>query len=154
MTLGQDTARGTGDGARLAARMMIGGEQVDAADGQTFDVVNPATGAVIATAPLGGREDVDRAVVAARKAFDDPKGWATWAAGKRGRTLAKFAALVKQNSEELAQLETANGGKPITSSRGEVVGASLVFDYYAGAANKVFGQTIPVSKPGIDMTLR
>jgi betaine-aldehyde dehydrogenase len=154
MTLGQDTASGTGDGARIAARMMIGGEQVDAADGQTFDVVNPATGSVIATAPLGGREDVDRAVAAARRAFDDPKGWATWAAGKRGRTLAKFAALVKQNSEELAQLETANGGKPITSSRGEVVGASLVFDYYAGAANKVFGQTIPVSKPGIDMTLR
>ncbi|HKB27434.1 MAG TPA: aldehyde dehydrogenase family protein [Candidatus Limnocylindrales bacterium] len=154
MTLGQDTARGTGDGARIAARMMIGGVQVEAADGQTFDVVNPATGSIIASAPLGGREDVDRAVAAARKAFDDPKGWATWAAGKRGRTLAKFAALVKGNSEELAQLETANGGKPITSSRGEVVGASLVFDYYAGAANKVFGQTIPVSKPGIDMTLR
>ena len=154
MTLGQDTGRGTGDGARIAARMMIGGEQVEAADGQTFDVVNPATGSIIASAPLGGREDVDRAVAAARKAFDDPKGWATWAAGKRGRTLAKFAALVKGNSEELAQLETANGGKPITSSRGEVVGASLVFDYYAGAANKVFGQTIPVSKPGIDMTLR
>jgi betaine-aldehyde dehydrogenase len=154
MTLGQDTARGTGDRASHVARMVIGGEQVDAADGQTFDVVNPATGSVIATAPLGGREDVDRAVAAARKAFDDRKGWATWAAGKRGRTLAKFAALVKQNSEELAQLETANGGKPITSSRGEVVGASLVFDYYAGAANKVFGQTIPVSKPGIDMTLR
>jgi len=135
-------------------KMMIGGQSIEAADGQTFEVVNPATGSVIATAPLGGREDVDRAVAAARKAFDDPKGWATWAAGKRGRTLAKFAALVKQNSEELAQLETANGGKPITSSRGEVVGASLVFDYYAGAANKVFGQTIPVSKPGIDMTLR
>jgi betaine-aldehyde dehydrogenase len=135
-------------------RMVIGGEGADAADGQTFDVVNPATGAVIAKAPLGGREDVDRAVAAARKAFDDPKGWATWAAGKRGRTLAKFAALVKGHSEELAQLETANGGKPITSSRGEVVGASLVFDYYAGAANKVFGQTIPVSKPGIDLTLR
>jgi acyl-CoA reductase-like NAD-dependent aldehyde dehydrogenase len=135
-------------------RMVIGGEGADAADGQTFDVVNPATGAIIAKAPLGGRQDVDRAVAAARKAFDDPKGWATWAAGKRGRTLAKFAALVKGNSEELAQLETANGGKPITSSRGEVVGASLVFDYYAGAANKVFGQTIPVSKPGIDLTLR
>ena len=155
MTLGQDAARATGDaGAPIAARMIVGGEQVDAADGQTFEIVNPATGNVIATAPLGGREDVDRAVAAARKAFDDPKGWANWAAGKRGRSLAKLAALVKQHSEELAQLETANGGKPITSSRGEVVGASLVFDYYAGAANKVFGQTIPVSKPGIDMTLR
>src|SRR5215212_4428765 len=133
--------------------MMIGGESVDAADGQTFEVTNPATGKVIATAPLGGREDVDRAVEAARRAFDDRKGWANWAAGKRGRSLAKLAALVKQHSEELARLET-HTGKPITSSRGEVVGASLVFDYYAGAANKLFGQTIPVSKPGIDMTLR
>ena len=140
--------------APTTLRMLIGGESVDAADGQTFDVVNPATGAVIATAPLGGREDVDRAVAAARKAFDDRKGWANWAAGKRGRTLAKFASLLKQHSEELAQLETANVGKPIGGSRGEVVGASLVFDYYAGAANKVFGQTIPVSKPGIDLTLR
>jgi betaine-aldehyde dehydrogenase len=136
------------------ARMVIGGEQVDAADGQTFEVVNPATGKVIATAPLGGREDVDRAVVAAKKAFEDRKGWATWAAGKRGRTLSKFASLIKANSEELARLESRNVGKPITGARGEVVGASLVFDYYAGAANKIFGETIPVSKPGLDFTLR
>ena len=137
-----------------ALRMMIGGESVDAADGQTFEIVNPATGSVIATAPLGGKTDVDRAVEAAQKAFDDPKGWATWAAGKRGRTLAKFASLIKAKTDELAWLETRNTGKPITSSRGETVGASLVFDYYAGAANKVFGQTIPVSKPGLDLTLR
>ena len=135
-------------------RMTIGGQAVDAADGQTFDVVNPATRRVIATAPLGGKADVDRAVDAARLAFDDPKGWRTWAPGKRGRSLAKFAALVKDRSDELAWLETRNVGKPITSSRGEVIGASLVFDYYAGAANKIFGQTIPVSKPGLDFTLR
>jgi betaine-aldehyde dehydrogenase len=135
-------------------KMMIGGQSVDAADGQTFEVVNPATGGVIATAPLGGKTDVDRAVEAAQKAFDDPKGWATWAAGKRGRTLAKFAALIKDKSDELAWLETRNVGKPIGGSRGEIIGASLVFDYYAGAANKVFGQTIPVSKPGLDLTLR
>ena len=137
-----------------AVRMVVGGQQVDAADGQTFDVVNPADGQVIARAPLGGREDVDRAVAAAQKAFEDPKGWANWAAGKRGRTLAKFAALVKTNTEELAQLESRNIGKPISGARGEVIGASLVFDYYAGAANKVFGETIPVSKPGLDFTLR
>ncbi len=137
-----------------AMKMMIGGQSVDAADGQTFDIVNPATGAVIATAPLGGKNDVDLAVAAAQKAFEDPRGWANWAAGKRGRTLAKFAALIKDKSEELAWLETRNVGKPIGSSRGEIIGASLVFDYYAGAANKVFGQTIPVSKPGLDLTLR
>src|SRR4029079_5519233 len=77
------------------ARMVIGGETVDAADGQTFEVANPATGRVIATAPLGGREDVDRAVAAAQKAFDDRKGWASWAAGKRGRSLSKASQPVK-----------------------------------------------------------
>jgi betaine-aldehyde dehydrogenase len=152
MAMEQATPQASTEAARL--RMVIGGETVDAADGQTFDVVNPADGRTIATAPLGGKEDVDRAVAAARKAFDDPKGWSSWAAGKRGRTLAKFAALIKDRSEELARLESRNTGKPITSARGEVIGASLVFDYYAGAANKIFGQTIPVSKPGLDITLR
>jgi betaine-aldehyde dehydrogenase len=139
---------------QTAVRMVIGGDSVEAADGQTFDVINPATGAVMATVPLGGREDVDRAVAAAQAAFEDRKGWATWAAGKRGRSLSKLAALIKANTEELAQLESRNVGKPITSARGEVVGTSLVFEYYAGAANKIFGQTIPVSKPGLDLTLR
>ena len=154
MTPEQHATLDTAPDTPTVARMVIGGETVDAADGQTFDVVNPANGTVIATAPLGGREDVDRAVAAAQKAFEDRKGWANWAAGKRGRTLAKFAALIKADSEELAQLESRNIGKPITGARGEIVGASLVFDYYAGAANKVFGQTIPVSKPGLDLTLR
>ncbi|MEA2611980.1 MAG: hypothetical protein QOG32_1706 [Chloroflexota bacterium] len=142
------------DDAPTPVRMIIGGDHVDAADGQTFEVVNPATGKVIATAPLGGPADVDRAVEAARRAFDDRKGWASWAAGKRGRTLAKLAALIKEHTEELAQLESRNVGKPITGARGEITGVSLVFDYYAGAANKLFGQTIPVSKPGLDLTLR
>jgi betaine-aldehyde dehydrogenase len=140
--------------APTVARMVIGGESVEAADGQTFDVVNPATGRTIATAPLGGREDVDRAVAAARAAFDAPKGWPTWAAGKRGRSHAKLADLIKKHSDELAWLESRNVGKPITGARGEVVGASLVFDYYGGAANKLTGQTIPVTKPGLDLTLR
>ena len=100
--------------------MVIGGESVDAADGQTFDVIDPATGNVIATVPLGGREDVDRAVAAAQKAFEDRKGWATWAAGKRGRSLAKLAALIKEHTEELSQLESRNVGKPISGARGEV----------------------------------
>ena len=142
------------DDAPTPVRMIIGGDHVDAADGQTFEVVNPATGKIIATAPLGGPADVDRAVEAARRAFDDRKGWASWAAGKRGRTLAKLAALIKEHTEELAQLESRNVGKPITGARGEITGVSLVFDYYAGAANKLFGQTIPVSKPGLDLTLR
>jgi acyl-CoA reductase-like NAD-dependent aldehyde dehydrogenase len=140
--------------APIRAQMLIGGEAVDAADGQTFELVNPATGRGIGTAALGGKADVDRAVDAATKAFEDRKGWANWAAGKRGRTLAKYAALVKQHSDELAGTETRNMGKAITNSRGEAVGVSLVLDYYAGAANKVFGETIPVGRPGIELTLR
>ena len=133
-------------------KMIIGGEQTDAADGQTFEVVNPATGEVMARAPLAGPQDVDRAVKAARDAFDGP--WSTWSASKRGRTLAKYAALVKQQIEDLAQLESANVGKPITGARGEALAVSLVLEYYAGAANKLFGETIPVSAPGLDFTLR
>jgi acyl-CoA reductase-like NAD-dependent aldehyde dehydrogenase len=136
------------------ARMVIGGETVDALDGQTFQVTDPARGVVFATAPQGGKADVDRAVAAALAAYDDPKGWSSWSASKRGRTLMKLSNLVKQHLEELAQLECRNGGKPIGGARGEILGVSLVFEYYAGAANKVFGETIPVSKPGLDFTLR
>ena len=102
MTTESTSPATTAPAAPTTARMLIGGESVDAADGQTFDVVDPANGRTIATAPLGGREDVDRGVAAAQAAFEDRKGWANWAAGKRGRTLAKLADLIKKNSEELA----------------------------------------------------
>jgi acyl-CoA reductase-like NAD-dependent aldehyde dehydrogenase len=134
------------------AKMFIGGEQVDALDGQTFEVHNPATGEVIAHAPLGGKADVDRAVEAAQKAFDGP--YAKWSAAKRGRTLQKFSDLVKKANEELAQIDRENVGKPIVASRGESFAVSLVLEYYAGAANKHFGETIPTSIPGFDFTLR
>jgi len=135
-------------------QMIIGGEGVAAADGQTFDVVNPATGEVMARAPLGGKADVDRAVAAAQAAFDDPKGRSNWSAAKRGRALLKYANLIKDHIEELAQLESRNVGKPIKSARGEALAVSLVFEYYAGAATKLFGETIPTSRPGLDFTLR
>jgi acyl-CoA reductase-like NAD-dependent aldehyde dehydrogenase len=137
---------------RGQVRMIIGGEQVDALDGQTFDVGNPATGEVIASIPLGGKGDVDRAVEAAQKAFEGP--YSKWSAAKRGRTLQKFADLVKKNVEELAQIDRENVGKPIVASRGESFAVSLVLEYYAGAATKHFGETIPTSIPGFDFTLR
>src|SRR6476469_7254466 len=95
-------------GTPATVSMIIGGEHVDALDGQTFEVTNPATGEVIARAPLGGPADVDRAVTAAQKAFEGP--WSTWSAAKRGRTLQKFADLVKRNVEELARTESSNVG--------------------------------------------
>ena len=133
-------------------KMFINGEHVDAIDGQTFDVINPATGEVIARAPVGGKADVDRAVASARKAFEGP--YAKWSASKRGRTLQKFADLVKRNVEELAQIDRENVGKPISASRNESFAVSLVLEYYAGAANKHFGETIPTATPGLDFTLR
>jgi betaine-aldehyde dehydrogenase len=153
MTIEQQTPEAASDEI-TRAKMIVGGEQVDAADGQTFDVVNPATGKVIATAPLGGKADVDRAVAAAQKALDERRGFSSWSAAKRGRMLQKFSNLVKENIEELARLESRNVGKPIKSARGEALAVGLVFEYYAGAANKVFGETIPTSAPGLDFTLR
>ncbi len=152
MTIEQQRASDSAPVAPRDVKMIIGGEPVDALDGRTFAVHNPATGAVIANVPLGGKADVDRAVEAARKAFEGP--YSKWSAAKRGRTLQKFAELARKNGEELAQIDRQNVGKPITSSRGEAFAVSLVLEYYAGAANKHFGETIPTSMPGLDFTLR
>jgi betaine-aldehyde dehydrogenase len=133
-------------------KMVIGGAQVDAADGRTFDVVSPVNGSVIARVPMGGQEDVDRAVKAAQKAFDGE--WHTWSQTRRGQALARLAALTRDHLEELAQLESRNMGKPISSARWEIGAVANVMEYYAGAANKLTGETIPVSKPGFDFTLR
>ena len=132
--------------------MVIGGEQVAAADGQTFDVVSPVTGEVIARVPKGGQQDVDRAVAAAQRAFDGE--WHGWSQTRRGQALARLAALTRDHAEELAQLESRNMGKPISSARWEIGAVADVLDYHAGAANKLMGETIPVSKPGFDFTLR
>src|SRR6188768_3880763 len=111
MTIEQTQARDTAASTVRDAKMFINGEHVDALDGQTFEVTNPATGKVIARVPLGGKADVDRAVDAARKAFEGAYG--RWSAAKRGRTLQKFADLVKKANEDLAQIDRENVGKPI-----------------------------------------
>src|SRR5450759_456855 len=133
-------------------KMVIGGEFVDAADGQTFDVVSPVTGQIIVSVPKGSSEEVDRAVKAAQRAFDGE--WHTWSQTRRGQTLTRLAGLIRDHAEELAQLESKNMGKPISSARWEIGAVANVMEYYGGAANKLMGETIPVSKPGFDFTLR
>ncbi len=133
-------------------RMLIGGQSVPAASGETFDVVSPVDGQVIARAPRGGAEDVDRAVAAATKAFDGE--WHEWSQTRRGQALQRLAALTRDHLEELAALETRNMGKPISSARWEIGAVANTIEFYAGAANKIHGETIPVSKPGFDFTLR
>jgi acyl-CoA reductase-like NAD-dependent aldehyde dehydrogenase len=133
-------------------RMVVGGRPVEAADGRTFEVVEPHRGTVVASVPLGGAGDVDRAVDAAQRAFEGE--WSTLAASDRGRLLHRFADVVRDHAEELARLESRQIGKPISGARWEVGQVSRVLDFYAGATTKLRGSTIPVTRPGLDFTLR
>jgi phenylacetaldehyde dehydrogenase len=129
-------------------RMLIGGEWVEAASGETFTTVDPATEAPLAEVPAGDTEDVNRAVRAARRAFEAGP-WRRMTPSERGRVLWKLADLVEAHTEEFAQLETLDNGKPLAVSR--AVDVPMVVDhfrYYAGWTTKVEGETIPVSIPG------
>ena len=132
--------------------MVIGGDLVAAADGRTFEVVEPHRGTVVATVPLGGAADVDRAVAAARTAFDGE--WSQLAASERGHLMLRFAQVVRDHEEELSQLESRQIGKPIGGARWEVGQVARVLEFYAGATTKIHGSTIPVTRPGFDFTLR
>ena len=138
--------------AVAVTRMVIGGQPADAADGRTFEVVEPHRGTVVATSPLGGSADVDRAVEAAQAAFDGE--WGSMAASDRGRLLLRFAQVVRDHEDELAALESRQIGKPISGARWEVGQVARVLEFYAGATTKLRGSTIPVTRPGLDLTLR
>jgi acyl-CoA reductase-like NAD-dependent aldehyde dehydrogenase len=133
--------------------LIIGGEHVAAADGATFEVNEPSTGGPMASVARAGPEDVRRAVSAARAAFESGP-WPRTSATERGRVLLKMASLVRAHLEELSRLEARNAGKPISDARGEIGAVAAYFEYFGGAANKLFGETIPVQDPGLDVTLR
>lgn len=119
----------------------------------TFDVIEPATGEVMARAAVATPGDVDAAVKAARAAFESGR-WSNLAASARAKVLYRIAELIRADAERLATLEARNAGKPIGDARDEVMGAAQCFEYYAGAATRIFGETIPVTAPGLDFTLR
>jgi betaine-aldehyde dehydrogenase len=133
--------------------MVIGGERVPAASGSTFEVIEPGTGGPMALVAEAASEDAACAVDAAHAAFE-AGAWRTLSATARGRVLTTVAGLVRDRLEELAVLEARNGGKPIAAARGEIGLVANVFEYWGGAANKVFGETIPIQDPGLDLTLR
>jgi betaine-aldehyde dehydrogenase len=137
----------------VGERMIIGGEEVEAASGETFTTVNPATGATLARLPSAGPTDVERAVEAAHAAFEEGP-WPRMHARERGKVLLRIAEAIRERVDEIARLQTTDNGKAIADSRGEIAYAADVFEYYAGAANKVFGKTIPVAADGLDFTLR
>src|SRR5258708_18973588 len=134
-------------------RLLIGGAGVPSGDGQAFQTSDPATGEAVAEAALAGVEDVHRAVAVARAAFDDGP-WPRWTASARGRALLEVARLLRDRLETLAELETRDSGKALADARDEVAAAANTFEYYAGAANKLFGETIPLAQTGLDFTLR
>ena len=115
-------------------------------------LIEPATGETLSEVPQGTVEDLDRAVRLAQRAFTGE--WRRINTRKRGQLLNRFAALIRENAPELAKLETRNVGKPIGDSRDEVGLAANVFEYYAGATNKVGGQTIPAAAPGVLLSFR
>ena len=128
-------------------KMLIDGHWTDAASGKTFSTYNPATGDVLAHVAEGDRTDVDRAVAAARKAFDSGP-WRRLTASERGRLIWKLADLLEAHVEEFAQLESLDNGKPISVARAADVPLAVdLFRYMAGWATKIEGNTIPISVP-------
>lgn len=125
-------------------RMLIDGQWVESNSGVTFTTLNPATEEVIAQVPLGNRDDVDRAVKAARRAFESGP-WPKLDARERGRLLYRLADLIEENAEELAALETLDNGKPIRDSRAADLPLVIdTFRYFAGWADKIHGETVPI----------
>jgi acyl-CoA reductase-like NAD-dependent aldehyde dehydrogenase len=124
-----------------ALQNFIDGKWVDAQDGERFDVFNPATGAVIATAPHSKPADVDAAVAAARRAFDEGTWWPGTPARRRGRILLNAADIVRREQERLARLESLDAGKPIGEAREDIAEVAFMFEYYGGWATKIAGES-------------
>jgi phenylacetaldehyde dehydrogenase len=131
-----------------APKMLINGEMVGAVSGKTFEVVNPATGAVIANVPEADKADIDIAVAAARRAFDNGV-WAKVSPSEKSRFLWRIADLIERDLEELAELESIDNGKPYSVARvADLPLAVDMFRYMGGWATKLGGRTIPWSLPG------
>src|SRR3954462_46467 len=139
--------------AVMRKQLFINGEWRDAAGGQTIPVVNPATEEVIAEVASAERVDVDAAVAAARAAFDGP--WGKLSARDRGKLIWRLGERLVGGADEIARLANRDKGKPIFESRHiEVPAAAECFQYYAGWADKIHGETVPVKGNFLTYTLR
>ncbi len=128
-------------------KLFIDGDWVDAASGKTFETPNPASGETLATVAAGDAEDINRAVRAARRAFDDGP-WGRLTPSERGRIVWRIGDLILDHLEELAELETLDNGKPLGVARAaDVPLAADLFHYMAGWATKIEGNSIPISVP-------
>jgi acyl-CoA reductase-like NAD-dependent aldehyde dehydrogenase len=128
-------------------QLLIDGERAPAADGRTFETLDPATGLPITSVAHGGSSDVDRAVKAARRAFSEG-AWARTPAAERARVIGRFADLVESAADELAELESLDNGKPVKMAKiVDVPGTVAQLRHFAGWPERVFGATIPVRQP-------
>lgn len=135
-------------------KMFINGQWVDAASGQFFESLNPFTGQAWALIPDGQEQDVDRAVEAARAAMDNPD-WKRMPPMQRGHLLRRFADLLRDNAEHLGRVETRDNGKLIREMLGQARALASYYDYYAGLADKILGETIPLENTAVfNYTLR
>src|SRR5438477_8032926 len=127
--------------------LFIGGKWQDSVSGKTFPTLNPATGETICHVAEGDKADVDLAVKAARKAFEEGP-WSKMNASQRGRLMNKLADLIEENQEELAALESLDNGKPLRDALAADLPLTIkCYRYYAGWADKIHGKTIPVDGP-------
>ena len=124
-------------------KLLINNQWVESVSGKKFETINPATGEVICSLSEADAADVDKAVEAAKNAFQGE--WRKMSATRRGELLYKLADLIEQNIDDLARLETLDNGKPLTSSYGDLNLVIRCYRYYAGWADKVQGKTIPIN---------
>ncbi|HEX5193515.1 MAG TPA: aldehyde dehydrogenase [Solirubrobacteraceae bacterium] len=127
-------------------RMYIDGEWVDARSGETFESVDPYTGEPWAVVPRAGAADVDLAVSAARRAFDEGP-WRRTTAVERGRMLRRLAEVIAARAAEVAVVESLDNGKLLREMQGQLTGLPAYYEYFAGAADKLGGDTLPSDKP-------
>lgn len=131
----------------------VNGQWVSSSSGKTFSVYDPSTEEVIAQVASSNAADIDRAVKAARAAFDSG-AWPTTTAQDRGRILFKLADKIRQNAAQLAELECRNTGKPIVEAEFDIADVATCFEYYGGLANKVIGNVNPVPANALSFTMR
>jgi betaine-aldehyde dehydrogenase len=139
--------------AMKAYQLYINGEFVEPASPATLTVIDPSTTDVLATTPDAGAADVDRAVSAARAAFDAGP-WKDATAQDRGRILFGLARFIRERAAELAEAETRNSGKPIVEAEFDIEDAATCFEYYGGLATKIHGDVVPVPDNAMSLALR
>jgi len=131
--------------------LFIGGERMSASAGEYFSTIDPATGDEIAQVAAATSEDVDSAVAAARESLS---AWQSKSPIERGQIVHNIAERIRKNSDELTMIESRDQGKPLTQARDDVEGAARYFEYYAGAADKLEGESIPLGEDNLDLTTR